>query len=255
MKDAASVEVPESLVGDKSISRFLALALTDGQPRARTISFNLDALRRIEGDGVASFSNLLAWLESRGSVPKLMQLHEPLSDAVAYLRDSGFFATHSPDSRPPPQRRDTLLPLVRLRHEYTYDWLTTTLRPWLLDRLGIPDQAMDEIQTCLYEIFNNIKDHAGVDLGCCFAEWRPSITRLELTVADFGIGIPGSMREAFPGVADELAIAKAVDLGVTSKQAGQVPVATKAFFPGTLVQARFRTDVLTASVSQMDDSV
>lgn len=74
----------------------------------------------------------------------------------------------------------------------------------------------------LSELFNNIVDHTRHDIGCIFSQHFPNGVFpngncLETALADFGVGIPETVRRVRPGLTDSDAILLAVEDGFTSR--------------------------------------
>lgn len=66
-------------------------------------------------------------------------------------------------------------------------------------------------------MFNNIKDHSTLEIGSIFTQHFPNMHRVGIAVADFGCGIPTSVRSVQPGLSDNEAIKKAVDPNFTAR--------------------------------------
>jgi signal transduction histidine kinase len=71
------------------------------------------------------------------------------------------------------------------------------------------------------ELFNNISDHTDFDVGCVFAQWYPNISNLRIAVADFGQGIPATVRRVEPDLNDNDAIIREFDEGFSSQSTPQ----------------------------------
>src|SRR5271165_1740925 len=136
---------------------------------------------------------------------------------MKFLDDSLFFNQHMGRKlRPTANPRSTTQPLKRIAHENSYPWLDLRLTPWLAATLGLPKASLRVFQTCLTEIFNNIKDHSALDIGCIFVQHFPNIHVINISIADFGVGIPSTVRRVRPGLTDVRAIVAAVQPGFTS---------------------------------------
>lgn len=76
---------------------------------------------------------------------------------------------------------------------------------------------LSDLTTCIGELFNNINDHSSYDVGCIFAQWFPKKDLVEISIADFGSGIPETVRRIEPGLSDNDAIIRAFDDGFSSQ--------------------------------------
>lgn len=144
------------------------------------------------------------------------------SPAINFLDDSLFFEQHvgellDPASRP----RNTTQPLVELRHSECVSWTDGRLIPWLSESSGVPGDELQEFRVCLLELFHNIQDHTELDVGSVFAQWYPNENRLLLAVADFGPGIPTTVRSVEPELGDAPAIIRAFQDGFSAKSIPQ----------------------------------
>ena len=83
--------------------------------------------------------------------------------------------------------------------------------------LGVDEEALAETRTCIKEIFNNIIDHSEEQIGCVHMQWFPNKHRMEITISDFGCGIPVSLAKRMAFDNDVDAVVAATTEGVTSK--------------------------------------
>ncbi|MCM2343590.1 MAG: ATP-binding protein [Alphaproteobacteria bacterium] len=77
-----------------------------------------------------------------------------------------------------------------------------------------------ELLVCLQEIFQNIRDHSGTNIGSVFAQYFPNDGKLSISVSDIGSGIPEKVRN-FLGAdpisyADSTALVKACQENFTT---------------------------------------
>lgn len=113
------------------------------------------------------------------------------------------------------------MPLIELRHAECHGWIHSTLSPWLSEISGVPIEGLAEFKTCMSELFNNINDHTEYDVGSVFAQWYPQIKNLRIAIADFGQGIPSTVRRVEPHLPDDQAIIRAFDEGFSSQSKPQ----------------------------------
>ncbi|WP_201151139.1 ATP-binding protein [Rhodovulum sulfidophilum] len=107
--------------------------------------------------------------------------------------------------------------MIEIRRSDSHAWIGQNLIPWLSECSGVQVKPLAELRTCVSELFNNIADHTGLDVGSIFAQWYPNERRIEICIADFGPGIPHTVARVKPGLTDAEAISKALEDGFTSK--------------------------------------
>lgn len=186
-----------------------------GLPDALTLDFQ--QLAFIRPAGVVFLSNLIWWLHEHGTSVNLINV-EREAIALQYLDDSLFFEQHCGHKiRQTSAPRPTTRPLVRIAHEHSHSWLATNLIPWLATSLGLTEASLYELKACLSELFNNIQDHTQFDIGSIFVQHYPNRNSVNISLADFGLGIPAKVAETVPGLTDGDAIIQAVKEGFTSK--------------------------------------
>ena len=138
--------------------------------------------------------------------------------AMRFLDRVGFFEdqlgrTIFEGSKP----SETTCRLIELGQADCHAWVSFTFIPWLSRCTGIPEENLSEIQTCIKEVFTNIQDHAGTDVGSIFAQWYPKNEVLYFAISDFGRGIPENVLRVRPEITPEQAIQKAFEEGFTTK--------------------------------------
>lgn len=185
------------------------------------IKFNFSNLSFIRPSGVTYLNNMVSFFNSH----KIKVVFSGLSNrtqSISYLDDSQFFKHHTGNTLSPSAKpRSTTLPLMEIASNKSHMWLRLTLLPWISEKIGLGENSLHEIQTSISEIFNNIADHTRLDIGSIFVQYYPNESRIIIAVADFGIGIPGTVRRVEPGLTDEAAIIRAVQEGFTSKSIPQ----------------------------------
>jgi hypothetical protein len=186
-----------------------------GWPAELHIDFG--TLAFVRPAGVVFLSNLIWWLHSQGT--KIVLLNIDLrTPPLVFLDDSLFFEQHcGAKRRPAAAPRATTLPIQRIAHANSHDWLRSSLTPWLSDRLGITQASLYPFQNCLAELFNNIQDHTRYEIGTIFAQHFPRENKVYVTLSDMGIGIPGNVKALLPQLTDYEAIVKATEEGFTTK--------------------------------------
>jgi anti-sigma regulatory factor (Ser/Thr protein kinase) len=138
--------------------------------------------------------------------------------ALRYLDDSLFFEQHCGSkiwewSTP----RDTTIPLQRIAPSDSHHWLEHKLLPWLAKNIGLTEASFYELKTCLSELFNNIREHTQLEIGSIFVQYYPKLDQINISLADFGLGIPEKVRGVRPNISDTEAVLLAVQEGFTTK--------------------------------------
>jgi anti-sigma regulatory factor (Ser/Thr protein kinase)/anti-anti-sigma regulatory factor len=188
---------------------------SDHLPNGLIIDFR--KLDFIEPVGVTFLSNLVDWLHSR-NVDVAFLNHDRETPALCFLDDALFFEQILGSKlRSSASPRSTTRPLQHITHEYSHSWLRANLVPWLAGKLGVTNASLYGFQVCVSEIFNNIKDHTHLDIGSIFVQQFPNLDRVNISVADFGRGIPDAVRASKPALNDAQAIVQAVEGGFTTK--------------------------------------
>jgi len=181
------------------------------------ICFDFSILNFIQPAGLVFLSNLIEWLKEKDSIVTFSGV-KATYQAIRYLDDCGFFITHQEaaivaGSAP----RSTSMPYTKVAQPSSHDWLDGRFIPWLSARLDQSAATLAPLRTCLAEIINNIADHTRYDIGGISAQHFPAANRLEIAVADFGLGIPRSVRQVREGLSDADAIILACERDFTTQ--------------------------------------
>jgi anti-sigma regulatory factor (Ser/Thr protein kinase) len=181
------------------------------------IEIDFSKLQFITPIGVTYLNNLINWLSHHGCEVVLSYDFEDIGPALKFLDDSLFFQTHvGKKLRPMSSPRPTTRPLQEIAHQDSRAWLDLRLMPWLSSTIDYTRASLHVFQTCIAEIFNNIRDHSEMDIGCIFVQHFPNKQRVNISIADFGVGIPNTVRKVQPGLTDVRAIIQAVQQGFTA---------------------------------------
>ncbi|MEE1611862.1 ATP-binding protein [Microvirga sp. CF3016] len=214
------LRLPEHLVGPSLATLASSFVGPDAEIPPE-VSIDFGKLTFIEPVGVTFISNLCHWLAHQGCKVTFLNT-DVRSEALIYLDDSQFFEQHtrkklSPSSAP----RSTTRPLQRVLQSSSHAWLTSNLIPWLASRLSVSEDDLYQLRICLSEIFNNIKDHTAHDVGSIFVQHFPNSNTVSIAVADFGVGIPETVRRIRPELSDNAALVQAAQEGFTSRSTHQ----------------------------------
>ncbi len=215
------IELPYRL-DRHQINKLTSLVVNDEkEPISKELEFDFSRLSFIEPAGIATLGNLIEWLFKKNT--KVMIIRPELFGVkkhcpIKYLDDSGFFKRYlgnklSDDSGP----RPTTKPLQNVTYSDSYQWLESDFIPWLGNQLSVKYSTLGNMEMCLGEIFNNIKDHSTENIGCIYAQHYPNKNKLTFSIADFGIGIPKNIRKINESLSDSEALEMAIREGVTTK--------------------------------------
>ena len=181
------------------------------------IDIDFAKLTFIRSPGIAFLSNFSYWLVDQGATVTFSNL-DINKAAIKYLDDSLFFEQHLGKKLDLGSHcRATTLPLKQVARSECHDWLENTFLPWLIGHSGLTKTSLAEVTTCLKELFNNIEDHTSFDIGCVFGQWHPKEKQIIISIADFGLGIPETVRRVEPLLDDNEAIIWASKEGFSSK--------------------------------------
>ncbi|MCM0019836.1 MAG: STAS domain-containing protein [Tagaea sp.] len=110
-----------------------------------------------------------------------------------------------------------VFPVSRVTHTNSLDLVANSFSPWIGGRLSLSSAALEPVRVFLKELFRNIEDHAGVDVGYLAAQFIPGKDRVDIAIGDGGVGIPGRIRRKEPGIGDAAALSKAFEEGFSTK--------------------------------------
>lgn len=217
---AINLKLPRNL--DRSSINNLMIHVLDEnkRPLDNEVIIDFTTLNFIQPAGVVALDNMIAWLLKRNVNVSFNTYTNVLNNntPTKYLDDSGFFKKHL--RKPLVESavlRSTTIPLQDVNYEQSHSWLQLTFTPWLAEQLGVKKATLGNIEMCLGEIFNNIKDHSYENIGCIYAQHFPQKKLLTFCIADFGVGIPYNIRKVVSNCSDSEALMYAIEEGFTTK--------------------------------------
>ena len=88
-----------------------------------------------------------------------------------------------------------------------------------LQRNYFKNLDLSGVQNTLDEIYANVADHAKANgIAFSYINYNPTDRRIKFAVCDFGLGIPTTLRSAYPTISDDSqALKNSTDIGITSK--------------------------------------
>lgn len=213
---ATQINLPQWFNAD-STHNFVQKIAPGGAPIDSEIGFNFSELQFIDGIGLTIFCNSLEWLFTKDVKCKFFGF-EKHSDPILYLDDCGFFRSYvGAPLREVACVRNTTLPLRRIVYAESHGWLDLQATPWLGSKLGVAESALGTIRACIKEIFNNVEDHSSKSIACVHMQHYPQKNEIQITISDFGQGIPTNIRKIDAAKSDAELIKKATEEGVTTK--------------------------------------
>ena len=195
------VKLPSRL-DRENVNLLMSLVINDNnrKPKSDKLVFDFENLSFIEPAGVTSLGNLFEWLiknDCSASIlyPENFGINKFCP--IKYLDDSGFFERYVGEKlNKCSSVRQTTIPLQNVTYDKSYSWKTNHFIPWLSRQINVKKQTLANIDVCLGEIFNNIRDHSFEKIGCIYAQHYPNKNKLTFSISDFGVGIPHNVRKS-----------------------------------------------------------
>lgn len=193
----------------------------DLSPKHERVQYDLTDLEFIDATGITVFSNLIEWLLLK-NISQGFSIPNKRSGPVSFLDDSLFFERYVGkklfDKAKP---RETTIPLKLIQHPQSHLWVENHCIGWLSRKLKTSKNSLIELRICLLELFNNIKDHSGLDVGCIFVQHYPATNKIQISMSDFGVGIPANVKKIYPKSTDGQAVLMAMKEGFTTNSTGK----------------------------------
>lgn len=181
------------------------------------VTFDFSTLDFIEPVGVVVLSNLIEYFGRLG-VSVRFAFSASRTKGTNYLDETGFFERYTGErignSR---GHKLTTMPLRLIVGDRATEYLYFQLMPWISNTVNQSAESLSPLRASLEEIFHNVRDHSGVDIGCAFAQHFPRDRSLQIAVSDFGVGIPEVVRRVSPDLNDRDALKLACKEGFTTK--------------------------------------
>lgn len=216
-KEMVDIDLPRDFSGMK-----MPLFAADFSSRCdgkipKIVCINFATLGFIRATGVVFLSNFVEWLQEKGCEVRFSGTSKQ-SDAIIYLDDSKFFKRYLGEYlREEARVRGTTMPLKRIANAEVHAWLELKLIPWLASHLAVTKSSLHDFKTVISELFNNIQDHTRYDIGNIFVQYHPKEKKIIIAIADWGAGIPVTVKEKAGEMSDGDAILLAVSEGFSAK--------------------------------------
>jgi anti-sigma regulatory factor (Ser/Thr protein kinase) len=186
-------------------------ALSD---RPKTIAFDFAKLQSIQVGGITTLSNIIEYCRNLGF--KIVFRNAGGCAATHFLQGSGLLTQYQSVPADSVARKH-FLPLQLVEYDRSFNHVHNQLIPWLAGILGHEERALTSLKAGLGEVFNNIKDHSTVNVGCSASHYDATEDKITICVSDIGIGIPGRVRQKIDLASDQAAIAMACQHGFSTK--------------------------------------
>ena len=216
-QDVTRVVLPRSFNAETMYPFFEAVLNKQRDATCSIVTFDFSRLQFIDPVGVVSLSNMIEYLDKL-NVKVRFGFHRIATPATEFLDDAGFFERYVGEkafrySRP----RNSTMPLQLIADTEMTEFLYFRLIPWIGRSVGESDQSLITLRASLEEIFHNVVDHSGVQVGCTFAQHFPQRSEIQIAVSDFGDGIPDVIRRKAPYASDPETMRLACQEGFTTK--------------------------------------
>jgi anti-sigma regulatory factor (Ser/Thr protein kinase)/ABC-type transporter Mla MlaB component len=213
-----AIVLPHSLTIETMQALVSQVINDEGTVQHSRIRLNFSRLTFIDPAGVVVLCNLIDYLRELG-VKVNVDVNKPYSQGLQYLDDFGFFDYYNGKSlRPQAALRRSTVPIERVQGNRLFSYLDTQLMPWIAERVGLSQDSVSTVKTCIEEIFHNVTDHSGVQIGSAFAQFYPNKEQIHVAISDYGVGIPTVVRRKVPDISDSQALTMACEEGFTTKE-------------------------------------
>lgn len=151
-------------------------------------------LRKTQVGGITVLSNMIEFCRKLRIRTEIINAES--CAALPFLNNSGFAALYLDGTAPKMDTRSEFLPLKLVGYNRSFPYVHYELMPWIAEVFGVPPKSLSAFRVCFEEVFNNIKDHSTIDIGCSCAHFDDAKGVITICISDFGIGIPRKVRRA-----------------------------------------------------------
>jgi hypothetical protein len=216
-KKTRTLNVPLPLVFTVGSLYEIIGTLFDGlTKKPQNVVIDFHNLKRIQVGGVAVLSNMIEFCKKMRIQTTFVNVEN--CKASHFLDGAGFSALYLGGNPPQRNAQCEFLPLKLVEYDRSFSYVHYELMPWLSAIFGVDIRALGSLKVCFEEIFNNIKDHSAVDIGCSCAHFDKAKSTITICISDFGVGIPRKVKRKVKGVEnDHEAIGMACTEGFTTQ--------------------------------------
>lgn len=209
-----------------SLNLFLGQIFDGRILRGSNFVFDFSGLTFIRPAGVVAFANVIELIKARNlryqfKFPQSRAGSIYVTEPIRYLNNCGFFRAYGGDIPEPAALPPTTIPIQRIAHSHAYGWFEGQFSAWRRYKTDLNSHALSSVKLCFLEIFNNIQDHSGETSGIVFAQFYPFRKRINISISDFGLGIPMTVRRVYPDASDADAIEIATRARFTAGTTGR----------------------------------
>ena len=211
-----TIAVPANIT-DKSLVAFFRAWRWDPSPRPPII-LDFHGCNFIAPYAVTLFAAYVLWLQKAKRRKPTVRISKT-SVAGNFLLQCGFFDLLGiPDSAPTERWEDRTVKLRRVSGSSEIPDFTTHV----MDILRIEDEELaGAVKYSLIELLRNVVQHSGSQIGgVAMAQYYPTTGLVEVCVADVGVGIKATIREAYPEIDSHIKALKLATMPHVSRTFG-----------------------------------
>lgn len=212
--DVLGIQLPHTISRD-SIYFLVTEMFSALQQAPKKVVLDFKKLERIQVGGVAVLSNMIELYKKARIRTEFINVQA--CGAASFLEGSGFSGLYLSGKSAQNSGGPEFLRLKLVEYSRSHFYLDDELAPWLALVLKTEIPRLNTLTVCFQEIFNNIKDHSTVDVGCSCAHYDEAVGQITICISDFGVGIPAKVRSKIQISSDQGAIAMACQEGFTTK--------------------------------------
>jgi ABC-type transporter Mla MlaB component len=211
--DTQTYLLPVKLTSD-TLPALVAQVLRGAGQQSRHIQLDFTRLEGLQVGGVTVLCNLIELVSRLGF--KVTLYAAEWCPAAEFVQRSGLLAFGNKALRVP-KKCPSFLPIKLVEYQRSHNYVHSELIPWMAENLGHETRALGSLGVCFEELFNNIRDHSTIDVGCSAGHFNVATGKITMCVSDFGVGIPGKVRVKVATPTDHAAIALACRQGFTTQ--------------------------------------
>lgn len=151
---------------------------------------------------------------------KTVRLVPPKGVVDQYLNDIGFYNEFNIGSDVKVNPRSTSIQIKRLEpHSLDYSYILSLINHIGLE-LSLSEDIKLDIRNNIIELITNSSDHSKCAFGCYVcAQTYPNMKEIELSIMDFGIGIPANLMPKYTHLQrDDQAVSYSIEEGISSRK-------------------------------------
>ena len=141
------------------------------------------------------------------------------SKTKKYLIDIKFYNIFQMQDNIGPNPRETSIEIRRLDPHYIDYSYIESLIAWLSTTISMSEALKAEMRNIILEMITNSQDHSNCQFGCYVcAQIYPQRKEIELSIMDFGVGIPANLRPIYAHLQNDAeAVEYSLESGISSR--------------------------------------